>query len=1207
MYECNENILTNIYSAIEFAQNQSKHIETNFNINTISTSKNSETCNWAIYIHGPKNFDGVNSFIHVEDNPITEVLNGIEVANFSLIANVTINYNPIISIHNLCSCYPQYGIYVLNTRLVEIKDNHNIGGNAMNNNITGIHLNKSEYCAVNCNHIHDVGTGVSFGGSCITGNPTNGLVHNNEFSNYRYAILAQIYSSVSIQGSSSHPTDNEWTNSGGSVWDLFNSSSTPITFYYRSDIPVHVPNLYYPAGGFNIIPTSYLNNSGVSCAPSRNSSTLTASNILSTDELIMMRKLAEGDIDFPVLESETKWTLGEMIYSKLKMDTTINPNDTVIVGLMDSLANCNIGKFYNVETAILNEDWQQAASFNQAISYQNHIEENLKKYNTFFLAYRIDSTLSTDSSWIANMINELSPIASECYKIGGPAVISSRTMLSYFSNEIFQENTDCFKLPEANIISDSSNTSCDLIKKYSVPLTNGASYSWTVPSGTTYTQTINSIAVNWGSKLLSGGTITCTIMDSLGNSSFASFKQDTLITSPTCVSVAANNTNCVSATNLSWNAPAGCAAGYYLMLGTNGGGTSVPNNLLDSLDVGNVTTYTLAFLNSGTTYYYKVIPYNNSHTPISGCAIGSFTSGGSVTYTPTLSTPYLQNFDGVAVPALPCGITTSDENYPIDGVSWKTSNFESCSGTNSLSIERNPNNTNAKDDWFYSNPLNLSAGELYRVEFKEKVQAGQSEGLETYFSNGRDAATMLSTSAILTNTIPNTTCSTLVSADYVANTSGIYAVGIHANSGANKGTIYIDDLKVSLIKTTHLTTSSCGDSLNSCDTLHCVAYTGATSYKFKFEDLANSFSQEYTVSNANPRVYQFFGTNPLALGHSYSVSVSATTGGGVWSPYGAVCDIYINPVPIRGLTGASCGGTLSDLSQLIYANTSGICQIADFKYQFTDLSNNTVIETQRNSATTSFLMTYITTPYVKYSTTYSVKVKLKIGNTWGEYGSACNVTTPASPLTKLTSTYCNYTLPTFATPVNCVSILGAQDYRYKITGPGGYNRTFNRNSSATNWYFTWTNSSPYMQANTTYYVKVASSAGGVWSAYGDSCSITTPATLSRLADTSFFNTAQVKLEIPVEENINTLSMNVYPNPNNFEQEFSIEINGIKESNQKIELYIFNLIGEKIYQSEIYTKDEKRILIKNEINLNQGIYLIESILNNEKLRKKFVVE
>lgn len=676
---------------------------------------------------------------------------------------------------------------------------------------------------------------------------------------------------------------------------------------------------------------------------------------------------------------------------------------------------------------------------------------------------------------------------------------------------------------------------------------------------------------------------------------------------PSCVTVTPNNTSCITASTLNWTSATGCVAGYKVFLGKDGGGSTPPMSIWNGNDVGNTTSCTLPILEPGTTYYYQVTPYDYNLTDKTGCTIGSFTSGSSVEFTPSLSTPYLETFESAVVPALPCGITMSDENYPVDGFSWKTGNTNSCgsSGSKHMVIHKNTNNSTAKDDWFYSAPLHLNAGEVYRVELKHKIESAQTETIQIFMSSSNDAATMLSTSAIGIINNSNNTCKTDSSDTFIPTSTGTYFVGIYANSGANKGDIYIDDLKVKLIKSVHLTTASCGDSLYTCDTLFCTTYTGSTSYKFKFENTAHSIFKEYVVTTTSPRVYQFLGTDPLDMGYTYTVSIAASTGGGNWSPYGSSCDVYLRPVPTTGLTGASCGSTLTDLSQLIYTNTTGICLVADFKYEFTNQSTGSVIETQRNTATTSFLLTYIASPYVRYSTTYSVRVKLKIGNSWGNYGSSCTVTTPASPLTKLTSTYCNYSLPTFATPVSCVTVLGAQDYRYKITGPSGYNRVWNRNSSLTNWYFTWTNaSSPYMEASKTYWVKVASSAGGVWSAYGDSCSILTPASLSRLADTSALQEwFQPVIDFFDEE----LAMNIFPNPNNSRNQFSIQFKGIHNNHESIILNIFNTLGEKVYRSTIKTNEEREFIIQPQVDLSPGVYFVESIVGEKILRTKFVVQ
>lgn len=686
-------------------------------------------------------------------------------------------------------------------------------------------------------------------------------------------------------------------------------------------------------------------------------------------------------------------------------------------------------------------------------------------------------------------------------------------------------------------------------------------------------------------------------------------------TPPSCVTASVSNTSCITGTIVSWTAATGCVMGYNVYYGTDGGGTATPTQ--NALYLGNVTSAILPILNSNTLYYYQVLPYDFNSDEITGCTISSFTSGGAVAFTPTLTTPYVEDFESANVPALPCGITMMDSNFPVDGFDWRTGTGSACgSGTKHMVISKNSNNTTAKDDWFFSAPLILTKRKLYRVEYDIKVDATQTENVEIYISSSPDPATMMATAALSMRYISSTSCTTITSDDYVEYTSGVYYVGIRAVSTANKGNIYIDNLKVSMIRTTNLTDTtiggtpkSCEAILSSCSPIYVESYPSATSFKFKFENLDEGISKEYTFNYAaNYPISNFLlsvanSANRLDMGRPYMVYVGASTGG-AYSPYGWGCEVTINPIPTTGLISSNCGSTITNLNNPVTTNLTNICGVVDYFYKFTETGVGS-IETQRNSSTATFLTVWIASPGVKYSTTYSAEVKLKIGNEWGAYGSACNVNTGTSPLTELQSTFCNYTLPTFATPVSCIAVPGATDYRYHITGPGGYDRTFPRNSSLTNWYFTWTNSSPYMQASTTYNVEVASKAGGVWSSYGNVCTITTPSSLTRLADTT---TLEIESESMLTLDKQTsLAMNVFPNPNFNNEQFSIEISGIYKSNQKIKLSIFNLVGANLYKSLVETKEENRFILKPEIILPSGVYLVEADVNGNKLRTKLVIE
>jgi len=75
---------------------------------------------------------------------------------------------------------------------------------------------------------------------------------------------------------------------------------------------------------------------------------------------------------------------------------------------------------------------------------------------------------------------------------------------------------------------------------------------------------------------------------------------------------------------LTWSAGSGgfAPSGYSLYFGTN----NPPTNVLNGSDLGNVTTYNTGPLLSNTTYYWKILPYNNAGENSSCTTVRSFTT-----------------------------------------------------------------------------------------------------------------------------------------------------------------------------------------------------------------------------------------------------------------------------------------------------------------------------------------------------------------------------------------------------------------------------------------------------------------------------------------------------------------------------------------------------------------------------------------------------
>ncbi|HRH64205.1 MAG TPA: GEVED domain-containing protein, partial [Bacteroidia bacterium] len=372
---------------------------------------------------------------------------------------------------------------------------------------------------------------------------------------------------------------------------------------------------------------------------------------------------------------------------------------------------------------------------------------------------------------------------------------------------------------------------------------------------------------------------------------------------PNCVASSTSNFTCITAPTISWPAASGYPTGYYVSYGLTPAG-----NDLGTINVGNVTTATLPTLNASTLYYYLIEPYNAIGTA-TGCTVSSNTTGGSVTQTPTQSSSsYTETIDNsVAVPALPCGMTGSDENFPNDGVTWKSANGagNAHAGTRYLSIDKNPNNTTAKDDWFYSAPMNLTAGKLYRIYFWHRVGAAGSENFEVFLSNSNDAATMLTTSAVFNGASNLLTYKLDSSADILPVVGGIYYYGFHANGAANGQSLYMDDIQVKQIPVAAMDPASCVTIPSLYDQLLVQPVYQAQDYKFKIENLANSFSYEYTRNLPIPD-FRLKWAPGVTYDLTYDVSVSYKKNN-VWSPYGPSCPVTMGPFPTTQLRGASCG------------------------------------------------------------------------------------------------------------------------------------------------------------------------------------------------------------------------------------------------------------------------------------------------------------
>lgn len=238
-----------------------------------------------------------------------------------------------------------------------------------------------------------------------------------------------------------------------------------------------------------------------------------------------------------------------------------------------------------------------------------------------------------------------------------------------------------------------------------------------------------------------------------------------------------------------WNLVAG-ATDYTIDVATDAGFASILP-AYNNLSVGNVSSHTITGLTSLTAYYYRVRAIGAS------CPINSNVIGPVNTICGFFTVTYTQNFDAVALGAIPGCYTRIDSN--ADSVQWGVQNTTSASSPKSIFIGKNI--TQPMDDWFFLPGLNLTAGVSYRLFFRYNTgsSSGTTENLKAMLGTTPTVPAMTQTLVSLTNI--NNTLFKSVYVDFTPVINDVYYIGFQGYSVANQSYIAVDDISVTLSPT----------------------------------------------------------------------------------------------------------------------------------------------------------------------------------------------------------------------------------------------------------------------------------------------------------------------------------------------------------------------------------------------------------------------
>ncbi len=185
---------------------------------------------------------------------------------------------------------------------------------------------------------------------------------------------------------------------------------------------------------------------------------------------------------------------------------------------------------------------------------------------------------------------------------------------------------------------------------------------------------------------------------------------------------------------------------------------------------------------------------------------------------------------------------------------------------------------------------------------------------------------------------------------------------------------------------TKVPAAQCGVTLATIDArIFAETRPDATGYRFKvYRNGANVQTIDKTENAFRLTELPSYNYNT-----TYTVYV-AYEADGIWGLYGAGCDVTTPAVPTTQVQASQCGTTLATTTAAdkIYANN--VYLATDYRFEVTYGGNTQVID---RTARYFFITQY---SGWEHSRTYSVRVAAKVNGSWGTYGPACNITTPAS-------------------------------------------------------------------------------------------------------------------------------------------------------------------------------------------------------------------
>ncbi len=221
-------------------------------------------------------------------------------------------------------------------------------------------------------------------------------------------------------------------------------------------------------------------------------------------------------------------------------------------------------------------------------------------------------------------------------------------------------------------------------------------------------------------------------------------------------------------------------------------------------------------------------------------------------------------------------------------------------------------------------------------------------------------------------------------------TAGTYTLTVTELNGCTGTASITITNAIACVPATQMSTGVCG-TLNYVKTssVTCLPVSGATQYEWQFSNSSGVFATKTTTTNY---VLLHSVTPALNWGTNWNIKVRAKIGVNV-GPYSPDCaigimpDPSINGVPQTQLRTQDCNkqNYRMNADNRIIANP--IAGAIQYEFEFSSAITGLVVATKLMTNNVLFLNTV--TPALTFPAQYNVRVRARIGSTWGVFGTPC--------------------------------------------------------------------------------------------------------------------------------------------------------------------------------------------------------------------------